>query len=215
MVFRRRRQAAQRKRKAGMKRRAYRRRTPIHTFTELFEAGTVQVGTGGTWKVAFNSLPQASQYSNLFKQFCIKRFQVMLLPTFNSNDPSLVVSGTEMPRLAYAINDSPMLQDPINELSVLTSNGAKVITAGHKTTITCVPKPDIYSAALGKPDPVPVATRWRGNVWLNTDAAEVGFSGTSVQHSGISYWLSGGPLSIPYTQYNVYYKLTVALRDPA
>lgn len=217
MVFRRRgaKRAAARKRRSNWKGKFRRARAMYgqRTFTEMLEASAVTVNSGGIWQCKFTDLPQAAQYSNLYKQFCIKKLQVILLPDFTSADASTLLSGTQMPRLAFAIDDTPNVNAPANELDVLTSNGSKVIVAGNKAVITCYPKPNI--APLVGAYGAYVATRTRGPVWLNTDAAEVAFSGTGLPHGGIRYWLSGAPLSPPYVQYSVYYKITFALRDPA
>lgn len=215
MLYRRR-PAYRKKRAAAKRQRRYRKMAPKYpTFTETIEAGSVQVGTGGVWKTQFNSLPQNVPYSQLYKQFCIKKLQVILLPSFTGADSALLTSGTEMARLAFAIDDTPSVLTPTSELDVITANGSKIVSAGRKVVINCRPKPDLMSVGDNQPQPVHVATRIRGNVWLNTDNSAVNNSGTAVPHGSIRYWVSGAPLSLAYTQFTVYYKVTFSLRDPA
>lgn len=205
------RRAPARKRMGYRKR--YAKRNPVHTFTEVVEASAVYSNTGGVWSCNFNTIPQASNYSTLYKQFCIKKLQVICLPNFGAVDPALLTSGQETARLAFAVDDTPSLQVPATELDVITANGAKIVTGTKKIVINCRPKPDVLmntgkGAALA-------ATRVRGNVWLNTDSADVGNSGTGIEHYGIRYWCSSGPVSISLAQFSVYFKITFSLRDAA
>lgn len=216
MAMYRRRPAYRKKRAAARRQRRYRKASPKYpTFTETIEAGFVQVGNGGLWQTQFNSLPQNVPYSQLYKQFCIKKLQVILLPSYNSADAALLTSGTELARLAFAIDDTPSVQVPTSELDVITANGSKIVSAAKKIVINCRPKPDLMAVGDIKPTPAHVATRIRGNVWLNTDNSAVTNSGTAVPHGSIRYWLSGAPMSLAYTQFTVYYKVTFSLRDPA
>lgn len=214
MAFRGRRRMARRapaRKRMGYRKR-YPRRNPVHTFTEMISASDVYTGTGGVWTCKFTDIPQASNYSNLYKQFCIKKFQVILLPNYGAVDPAFIASAAQTARLAFAVDDTPSLNVPTSELDVITANGAKVVVGPKKTVITCRPKPNILTVSKG---PGVIATRIRGPVWLNTDALEVNNSGTNVDHFGIRYWCSTGPLSVGSAQYSVYYKITFALRDAA
>lgn len=199
--------------KKTVKRPASRRYSPV--YTEMLAAGNVQLNTGGTFVCRFADIPQAAQYSNLYKQFCIKKLQVMLLPRLNSYDANTTASIATsywLPRIVYSVDDTPGLQAPVNEISVLTDNGAKVLTMAQKTTLTCWPKPAIGSQDLFTG--TYVATRQRQQVWLNTESGDVSNPGVNVQHNGIRYWISGNPLYNEFA-FDVYYRITFQLRDPA
>lgn len=184
-------------------------------FTEVLNAGNIQLNTGGTFVCRFNDIPQAGQYAALYKQFCIKKLQIMLLPRLNSYDANTTASVATsywVPRLVYSVDDTPGLQVPPTEISVLTDNGAKIVPLTNKATLTCWPKPaigsqDIFSGTL-------VATRQRKMVWLNTESVDVSNNGQNVQHNGIRYFLSGNPLYNEFV-FDVYYKITFQMRDPA
>lgn len=185
------------------------------TYTEVLPAGNIQCNAGGVFVVRFADIPQASNYMTLYKQFCIKKLQVMLLPRLNSYDANTTLSVATsywVPRISYSIDDTPLVVAPANETSVLTDNGCKILTLDKKRSITCYPKPNIASV-----DPTigtAVATRQRKTIWLNTSNPEVGNPGDMVQHGAIRYWVAANPLYNDY-QFDVYYKVTFQMRDPA
>lgn len=205
------------RRAPARKRMGYRKRYPRHTnspvFTEILEVSPIQTNTGGQFTCRFSDLPQASNYSVLYKQFAIKKLQVILLPNFGAVDPALVASGMNTSRFTFAINDTPSTLPPVSEIDVLASNGSKVVMGNKKIVITCRPKPDILNPT-GK-SAANFATRIRALTWLNTDSNQVGNSGTGIDHGSISWWCSNAPFSTQITQFSVYYKITFALRDPA
>lgn len=205
------------KRAPARKRMGYRKRYPRRstnpTFTEMLEVSPIQTNTGGRFTCRFLDLPQNSNYSVLYKQFCIKKLQVILLPNFGAVDPALLTSGMNTSRFTFAVNDTPSTVNPVSEVDVLASNGAKVVLGSKKIVINCRPKPDILNPT-GK-DAALFATRIRGATWLNTDSGQVVNTGTGIDHGSISWWCSNAPFSTPITQFNVYYKITFSLRDPA
>lgn len=185
------------------------------TYTELVSAGNIQANAGGQFVCRFNDIPQAGQYAALYKQFCIKKLQVMLLPRLNSYDANTTASvGTSYwaPRLTYSVDDTPATTIPAAELDVLTDNGAKVISLTDKRTLTCYPKPSI--AVMNVNDGAQVATRQRKAVWLNTNNVDTQLNGQNVQHHGIRYWLTANPLYNEFF-FDVYYRITFQMRDPA
>lgn len=184
-------------------------------FTEVLSAGNIQMNTGGQFVCRFNDIPQAGQYAALYKQFCIKKLQVMLLPRLNSFDANTTASvGTSYwaPRLVYAINDSPGTTAPVSEVDVLQDNGAKIVSLTNKKTLVCYPKPSIGATDLNSG--VIAAIRQRKIVWLNTNNIDTTNNGQDVQHHGITYWLTGNPLYNEFF-FDVYYKITFQMRDPA
>lgn len=213
-----RRPRARRGLRKGKKRTAWRprrrnARVYSQTYTEVLQAGDVQTNTGGVFLCRFMDIPQNASYSNLYKQFCIKKLQVMLLPKFTEFQAGAPAANfLQVPRLAYSVDDTPALNAPTNEISVLTDNGAKVLSMKNKITLTCYPKPNI--AAIDLAATSAVATRQRKAVWLNTQSGDVSNSGETVQHGGIRYFISGNPAFSEY-QYDVYYKITFQMRDPA
>lgn len=194
-----------------MSRRSY---SPV--FSEVLSAGNISTNAGGQFICNFASVPQAANYSVLYKQFCIKKLEVMILPRLNSfdaNNAALTGTAYWQPRIAYAIDDTPSTSNPGSELDVLQCNGAKVVAlTGKKVTISCRPKPSIGSQDMVNGGNV--STRIRGPVWLNTDSVDVSYSGVNVGHGAIRYWISANPL-FTEMQFDVYFKITFQLRDAA
>lgn len=183
------------------------------TYTELVDAGEVQNNAGGVFLCRFADIPQRTSYSTLYKQFCIKKLQVLLLPKFTeryAGDPTN--NFLQVPRIAYSIDDSPATTIPASEIDVLTDNGCKVKEMKNKITLTCYPKPTVASIDLSSA--TAVATRQRKQIWFNTTSNDVTNDGTLVQHGGIRYYISANPAFNNY-EYNVYYRITFQMRDPA
>lgn len=214
-----RKKAPAKKRVAGGMRRRMRVARPLRvysqTFTEVYTTGSIPVNAGGVFSTTFSAIPQCAQYATLYKQFCIKKLEVTLMPRLNSYDPNTAGSvglSYWAPRLAYSIDDTPSVINPTSELDVLTDNGVKVVSLGSKPIkMTCWPKPSISSVNV---DGGKVATRQRKMVWFNQRNGEVTDDGWSVPHGNIRYWISSNPLLSDY-QFDVYYKVTFACRDPA
>lgn len=188
------------------------------TVTEMVSAGGLLVNTGGRLVTKFTDLPQASSYTQLFKQFCIRKLQAIIVPRFNAFDPNTLGGGGSLatswvqPRLTYAINDTPALINPATELDVLTDNGAKIRVMNSKPIkINMRPKPTQLSFDAGGHQ---VATRVGNSVWFNTDNPQLQFSGTTIEHFGATYWISGNPSQTDY-MFDLFYKVTLSLRDPA
>lgn len=234
-MFRRRKPSVRRKR--AYRKRAYRGRRVVgkaglgtRFITETLNAGSLNNSAPGTsgqvWAAQFDSIPQAAQYSSLYRQFCIAKFEMILLPRFTVPDPNNQLGfagsgGWGSVRLAYAIDESPALQAPINELDVLQSNGSKVVVCnGKKIVIRCNnPRPDMAVGNVGLPGQF-ANVRTKSRVWLNTDSADVKGTGTAWPHYGIRTYATMnnvGPVatdvSVPI--FDVYYKITFGLRDPA
>lgn len=213
-----RRRMNRKRRAAGRRRRAARKniKTMSHTFTEVFSTGSIPVNAGGTFYTTFSAIPQCASYAALYKQFCIKKLQVTLMPRLNSYDPNTAGSvglSYWAPRIAYSIADTPNVINPTSEADVLTDNGVKVLSMGSKPIrMTCYPKPSINVIETGSGNPV--AVRQRKTLWFNQRNTEVGNDGWSVPHGNIRYWISSNPLLSDF-QFDVYYKVTFAVRDPA
>lgn len=200
--------AAQRRRVAG---------TATRTFTEVLDAGEINSNAGGTFKVQFDSIPQYQEYSKLYRQFCIKKLQVMLLPLYTDAEinTGLGTLNYQATRIAWAVNDTPQLTTPGSELDVLEDNGAKVVLGHKKINISCWPKPDLTMVSPGVLTNTYVGVRQRKAVWLNTDSPGQAYSGVDISHGGISYWVSNNLANMPVPVFKVYYKVTFSMRDPA
>lgn len=207
---------AQRRRQ--QRRRALRRSvtSSSRVFTEVLDAGQLDSNAGGVFKVAFNSIPQYTEYSKLYRQFCIKKLQVMLLPLYTDAEinTGLGTLDYQATRIAWAVNDTPQLTAPASELEVLEDNGAKVVIGHKKININCWPKPDLTMVAPGTLSNTYVGVRTRKALWLNTDAAGQAYSGTGITHAGISYWVSNNLANAGVPVFKVYFKVTFAMRDP-
>ena len=199
-----------------------------NVFTEFFAADTVQPSTGGfasgVLTCAFTSIPQNSSYSALWRQFKILKCQWMFLPRYNSVDyNSQVYNGNvvgqpslSLGRLCYAIDDTPGSTTPPSEISLLGSNGVKIVPGGKKIVITNRPRPLItsYNGVLGS------AMNFKTSPWLNTDNSTAGSnSGTGLNHYGVRWTfttpVAGSGTPLVYFPYDIYCKVTFACRDPA
>lgn len=182
---------------------------PQPVFTETYAGAQIAGNAGNIFTVNINQIPQIAQYSGLYNQYRIISAKVMILPEFNSFEgaaiPALV--GTSMPRIAYAIQDTPLAAAPLNEAQVLQDNGARVRTLKDKLVIRFRPKPERTNSAGG----VEVVERPKTNPFLSfAQAGQV-----DPTHYGVHYWISsqlGGTGHVP--NFSVYYKVTFQLRDP-
>lgn len=206
-----------RKRAPGYKKRT--RGPRYQTFTEVLQAGDIALGSGGVFKTRMLDIPQVTSYANLYKQYCIKKLQVTIMPRLtefpldtNASIPS-IGSSIWCPRLAYSIDDTPDVQTPLSELEVLTDNGAKVRLMNRPIKLTCWPKPDIGVTSLV--DSTVVAMRTRKTMWFNFENKDVASPGVAIPHGGIRFYVSGNPLWGGQYSFNVYYKVTFSVRDPA
>lgn len=196
-----------------MRKRVARRRPKVHTFTETLQASPLPSGGGGIFSTRFNDLPQAAQYATLFKQFCIRKLVVMIVPKFNSfGVTGNVTNSYWQPRITYAVNDTPSLLTPATELDVLTDNGCKTKVINNKPLrLVCYPKPEFISTDLAG---ARVVTRQRKQIWFNTGNTDVAFSGQDVVHTGIQYYVTGNTPGAPVEELaDVYYKVTISMRD--
>lgn len=219
--YRNKKRAPRRARKAPMYRKM--RYNPQPTFTETWTAGQLVVpgSTGvlsGQFNMAYNSLPQASHYTNLYRQFRILRNTWICIPRFNSVDPNNVstVPSYNLARIVYAINDTAGQNNPANEVAVLQSNGARMANAmdGKILRISHSPVPTQNIANAATLTSVYVN---RKRVWLNTANANNTGSAEAVLHYGVS-WFITCPQNNPsgdIVVYDVYCKTTVQFKDPA
>lgn len=194
------------------------------TFVETFRApsptgvGFFQIvqNNGGLFDVTYNMLPQAAQYSSLYRSFAIKKLEVILIPRYTEVDMNTALGGINnyAPRIAWSVNDTPYQDVPVSEQDVLEDNGGKVAVLNKKLVLTCYPKPSLAAQSQNN---ALAAFRTRKLVWLNSGAIdnELLTNGVNVSHGSIAFWCAGNPANAQTPIADVYYRLTFAMRDPA
>lgn len=181
----------------------------LPTVTETFvRPSTITSNLGGVFKVAIDEIPQIAQYSNLYRQYRINWVKFTIVPNYNSFDGTGAAAGVvAMPRIAWAINDTPKVAPPISEADVLEDNGAKVRQLATTWSASCRPVANVALTSTDAGTPlVPVRAKRRFYNFL----AE----GQNPLHEGISYWITAAAAAGSYSQFNVYVKVNFTLRDP-
>lgn len=218
-------------RKGRMIRRQVGLGNPSPTFTETFKSQELlQViaggpGAGKTFKVRISDIPQTVQYFNLYKQYRINWVKVMLLPKLNTEgaDPNIYTTlgagaaplpAMGMARIVYSIQDSPGVNDPVNEAEVLQENGCKIKAFKSKWSCSFKPVPDVASTVVAGAGVVPVYARQKFRQWFNWQD----LAGNNPLHGGVSAWITlpgtqPGGVQVP-NDYYIYYKVNFSLRDP-
>jgi len=205
--------------------RAIRSYNPRPVFTEtvrLQGAGSpgsiyqMNSNQGGLLQVTMDMIPQLSQYRNLYQKYRILKVQYLALGTWNTQS-SDVNSGQYnvfsnqpaygMGRVAFVIQDTPFVTMPTTEQDVLTCNGARVISAKPKFTVSCRPVPNIVDAASNQ---LTLRRQFLNFVDPTTGAQ-------NQTHGSVKWWYSL-PLIAPNPQidpfYAMYAKITFQLADP-
>lgn len=153
-------------------------------------------------------IPQLAQYANLYRQYRINWVKFSLLPNHDTYDGSQVTTQQGMPRIVWAINDSPALANPASEQDLLEDNGSKVRALTTMWTASCKPTPNIAVADATTTGLLPIVMKRR---FLNFVPGNTG----NPLHYGISYWISqslaGGQ---PPGSFNLYMKINFSVRDP-
>lgn len=156
-----------------------------------------------------DEIPQLSQYANLYRQYKINWAKITLIPDYNSYDGSQPLGFHGMPRIAWAVNNTPFIPAPTSESDLLQDNGAKVRPMVNQWSQSFRPVPN-----LSETDPttgVLVPTKGPRSMFLNFATGGV----ANPFHFGISYWLTqasaGGATPASYT---VVVKINFSLRDP-
>lgn len=187
------------------------RRFPTFTETLVPAEGRVQANTCGVFTFNINQLPQLAQYSALYRQYKINWAQVVLIPDFNSYDGNINnpggLQGGGLPRIAWAVNDTPGIPAPLNEQQLLEDNGARTKAIVTRWSQSCKPVPVQTTGAAANP----VLMRYRQPPWLSFAVAPA----VDPDHFGISYCISQALAGGQTAQfYHVYYKINFSLRDP-
>jgi len=195
-----------RKRRMGLRPRLMSR---LPTFTEtIVRPVKISANAGDVFHVSMDEIPQLSQYSNLYRQYKINWAKISLLPDTNSYNGTETFQNVGMPRMAWAINDTPATVGPLSESDLLQDNGAKVKPFLSKWAASFKPVPNLGMTDAQTSALIPVTRR--GAQFLNFQGA-----GHNPAHYGISYWISqalaGGATASSYT---VIVKINFSLRDP-
>jgi len=205
-------------RKAPVRRRKLAVRRPVRSnpqpiFTETFTGPVIAPNTGGIFKFNIGSVPQISQYNNLYQKYRILRAQVILVPQYAQQDQNSAEYNAAnntyahgMGRFVFAVNDSPGLTQPGSEASVLQDNGCKIRAVKTMVKMGCKPVP-LYEDANG------ILMTLKQN-WLNF---QIPPAPANPDHFGLSYWYTQPFLGATAQANNdliSYVKLTFQLADP-
>lgn len=164
----------------------------------------------GQLRVQMDMLPQLSQYSALYQKYRILKVQYLCLGTYNTQSSDINAAQANlstavtygMGRVAFVVQSSPGVPSPGSENDVLTCNGAKVISARPKFTITHRPVPNLLDSSGSR-------------ITMKSPFIDFVSSGFNVEHGAVnwSYILPGSnPQLDPL--YVVYAKITFQLSDP-
>jgi len=200
--------------------RPIRRYNPRPVFTETCRLTVINTSPAVNYQMNSNSegqlrvnmdmLPQLAQYSALYQKYRILKVQYLCLATWNTQSSDINAAQSNlstavtygMGRIAYVVQSSPGVASPGSEQAVLTCNGAKVIAAGPKFTITHKPVPDLLDSSGSQ-------------ITMKSPFINFVTTGFNVQHGAVnwSYILpSSNPALDPL--YAVYAKITFQLSDP-
>jgi len=159
---------------------------------------------------SIDSVPQITQYSNLYQKYRILKAQWIIMPQWTGGtdqnaalyNASQTIAHVGTSRVVYAINDTPAQINPGSEADVLKDNGCKIRFLDKKLVITHRPVPD---------------TKDQNGVQMTFKSKFVNFStaGVNVTHYGVVGWITQYiALGTVATPYQVYCKLTFQLADP-
>lgn len=156
----------------------YRNPHSAKEFCETYETTTLGGGTtavGGIWQVNMAALPNNGQVKDLFDLYCIRKFQVILLPSQPEADAANSAT-VGVASLVASVNRSPAAPTPTAITDVLGEDDARIMLMdGVKTITVTSPKPQL--PAVGG-----VYYESAGPKWIDFG------SGNSIQHYGVRYW---------------------------
>jgi len=178
------------------------------SFSETFNAGTIQAGAGNIFSVRFNQIPEFQNYVNLYNCYQIRSVQVLLLPTQVVNTQSLAVP-VDPPRIAFAVQSTSQIATPTSELDVLNDNGCKIRLLTKPLKIRGSMRPQLGEQDNTTGNLVPITESNKRSKWIATTER-----GVAVEHSGITYWLTQNYTTAQVSEVNVFFKVFFAMRDP-
>jgi len=180
------------------------------TFTEtIVRPAKISGNAGNVFSVSMDEIPQLAQYTNLYRQYKINWAKISILPDYNSFDGAQTLTAGAMPRIAWAINNTPLVAAPANESALLEDNGAKVRPLANQWAASFKPVPNLAMPVAGAVQLIPVKPA--RSMFLSFAPG----GSPNPQHYGISYWISqalaGGATPSSYT---LIVKINFSLRDP-
>lgn len=207
--------AALRRKRMGRPRRGM-TLNPKPIFTETFRHSTLQITAGfasTVLGVSIDSVPQLSQYSNLYSRYRILRAQWIVMPCMTSYDLSTLPfanSYQACPRVVYAINDTapPTTSAPVapvNEQAILQDNGCKIRQGNKPIKFSNRPVPQTI-------DSLNVVSNLRGKFITFSTGPNTTHWGVALAISNQFVTSSSGATVEP--AYVVYCKVTFQLADP-
>lgn len=162
------------------------RKGHLHSFVRTFNAGSAAAG-GGEGAYTINSLPSATEITNLFDQYRIRGFKLTWVPT-----QSVLEMGTAaqaIPRLTYVIDQDGGGGSPINENELLEYGNAKIVNLDKPYSVFYRPRALLYAGASGG-----FNTLAPRDAWIDMNSA-------SLPHYGIRTWMSTIPSNMTITLY--------------
>lgn len=195
------------------------RSNPRPIFTETARLGIpgspgyqITPNLGGQLQVTMDTLPQLSQYSTLYQKYRILKAEYICLATYNTQSSDLNAAvynlsagqaATGQGRIVLAVQSTPFAPAPVNEDSVLTCNGSRILTAGPKFKVSHRPVPNERDSV--------------GNEITKPKSQFLNFAPTGTQqvHGSVNWWYTLPATTISLSPfYAVYVKLTFQLADP-
>jgi len=193
---------------------------PQPVFTETFRHSAIQLQNGfasSVLGVTMDSVPQLSQYSNLYQKYRILKVLWTILPAQTSYDVSTTTFTSNYqscPRVVYAINDStPVLPGgptiPPNEAFLLQDNGCKIRQGDKLIKISHRPVPQTMDTS----NPTSVGLNFRGKYISFPAGAQPNTThwGVAISFTNVGVW--NAPVTVD-PSYIVYCKVTFQLADP-
>lgn len=193
---------------------AIRKSHQIKYFTEFFQASDIAISSawlGGNFNVALSSLPNHSQYINLFDQFTIINFEVHLLQKMGAMNNN--VGGLPLTLLTAINRDGhsaltpastvPMIMGEDNcRVQNLLGNRSKIVikVKNPKPYLLQYQGDSTLSNAIAVNQPL---KRWQ---WLDvTQGQTCGFYGVN--------YVIDNPSLLDMPVFDVYYKVTIACKE--
>jgi len=189
------------------------RYNPVPTFTETFKVDPItynETSPGNSTSQLINfigQVPQISDYTNLYNQYCIRKVTAIFVPAYNVADLNIPAAATPvaLPRMVYAIQNSAIPLNPATESDVLQDNGAKIRMFDRPIKVSWRPQP---ATALAQVSGGFAAVNTRGFKWFTT-------TDTAVVHQGLAVSFTNDvPITGTPVLAQVYIKMTFSLRDP-
>lgn len=185
-----------------------------YSFRRRFLASTYTWSTGtvnGFWNVmqmAFNQIPNSTDYSDLFSEYKIKRISVTFVPRYDGVDQTGAGTGAGLPMLHYKV-ETPTFLTPAGTYNQSTLNAyldtnPKSVAFNKPVTVRFTPtlQTDINNAVVETSKPQ----------WIRSTSP-----GNAAVHYGLSFFVMFNGFSSPTATFttDVYYEFEFDMRNPA